>query len=495
MNLDIGDQKRSLAIKMTPFCKKVLRRFGLMKSQPLLFTSMSKKYNIVGSIRNADDIKLNEYKNVLDRKVYYLMKSIVYRGVEATEGLIRLDTNRFLSIIDYGESERENAKEGFHTIMINSVRRIRSGESMVPVLNPFEDAEELFENHGYLAPYILPIGGNKYKEQSLLTQALATYYSFSGTQDSVSKAEKSFIGFNNETIAVKNLLPATAEILNQTHDKEVVMFNTAHHRPEHAYFVGQLLHRLRDQGFTHLALEALGDSSNVMKRGFATLDDGFYVRDPVMANLINHAIALGFQVIGYESSSVDREQGQAKNLADQTLKLKKGHRLIVLAGYAHIDETMRPKRMAAFFHEITGINPFTIDQTKLMTSVCNDLEVDNRQDVYIYTNKDSTTGTDLQLWNNINMPDKPVGFKRNQIPIETNIGLPDSLRVTDSLIAISVFNQVDYLKNQNAIPIYVTVLRSKGKDHKICLYPGKYLIQYSGKNKELTYSKELIIPD
>lgn len=496
MDLAFGAEKKgSFAVKLTPVAKKVLQRFGVMKSQPLLFTSMSNKYSIVGLIRNRNDIRINKYRNVIEHKAFYLKKTIVYHGVEATEGLIPLDNNRFLSMIDYGESDRENAKEGFHTIMVNSVRRIASGESMVPALNPFQDAEDLFDNHGYLAPYILAETRNKYKEKSLLNQALATYYSFNGSKDSVTKLEQSFISLNTTLIDSKDLHPATDEILRQTVGKQVVMFNMAHHRPEHAYFVDQLLDRFHNQGFTHLALEALGDSSVLMKRGFATMDDGFYVRDPTMANLINRAIALGFQIIGYESGSVDREQGQAKNIVDQTFKVKKDCKLIVLAGYAHIDEFMKPKRMAAFFQEMTGIDPFTIDQTKLMSSFYNDMKVDDREDVYLYTNTNLANGTDLLLWNNINMLSKPVGLIRNHLPKEINIGLPDSLEVIDSLISVLVFNQSNYLKNRNVSPIHVTILKSKNRDHLIKLFPGKYLIQYLGKNKEPLYSKELIIPD
>jgi hypothetical protein len=180
MDLTTGSQER--LAKISPFGKTVLKRFGLSKSDRFLFTSMSKKYSLIGLVRKSTNLSIGKFEVVTDRKDRYLFKSQHYKGIVAYEGLIPLDSNRFLSLIDFGESNRENAKEGFHTIMINSARRIKAGEALSTVLDPFEDAEELFEAHGYLAPYKLATNGRSYKEQKLYNQALATYYSFSGDQ-------------------------------------------------------------------------------------------------------------------------------------------------------------------------------------------------------------------------------------------------------------------------------------------------------------------------
>jgi len=493
MDLSIGDDHQQKLIKVTPLCRYVLRRFGINKSDRLLFTSISSKYSILGRVRNSSMIRYNEYQQVLDRKDSYMMKTLIYKNREAYEGLIRIDSNRFLSIVDYGESDRENAKEGFHTIMINSARRIKSREAMLSVLDPFEDAEELFEEHGYLAAYKLSENRPKYKDQNLFDQALATYYSFSGDQELARQHEASFIGFFKETIKDRDLEPAASAILHKTHDHNIVMFNTAHHRPEHAYFLGQLLERLRQQGFTHLALEALADSSPVMKNGFAVQSDGFYTRDPEISNLISKAIALGYQLVSYDDDSENREQGQARNIFNKTFKKNKNCKVVVLAGYAHIDERATPKKMAVYFKELTGIDPFTIDQTRLMTSKCIDLDPNKKEEVFTYLPKTFGSGMDMQIWNNIQLKEKPIGIELGMAPISIKVELPDSVKLTDHSAIQAVYNQANFIIDSIAVPLHIKMIPAKTESLTLLLYPGKYILQLLGEGKQLLYSRELFV--
>jgi hypothetical protein len=494
MELFFGDSINGDSLpKFTHFCKAVLKKFKIGSSDTILFSSIPKTYSIIGLVRNSTAINQNEYKNVLDRRIFYLMKTIKYKNREAYEGLIRIDQNRFLSIIDYGESDREHAEAGFHTIMIKTAQRIRDGESMESVVDAFEDAEDLFNNDGYLTPFKLAENRNNYKEKSLVDQALATYYSFCGDIELVRRSERSFMDIKQENIEAKNLSPAAIAILNQTSDKQVVMFNTAHHRPEHAYFVGQLLELLHQQGYTHLALEALGDSAMVMENGFVNYDDGFYTRDPVMSNLISKAFSIGFKIINYDTDSEDREEVQAKNIVDQIFKTNKDCKLIVLAGYAHIDETATPKKMAAFFRDKTNIDPFTIDQTTLMTSSCKNLEAGNKEEVFIYTNNDLKTGTDLVVWNNINMQTKPVGFPIAGAVRDITINIPDLSAEKDSLAAFIIYNHVNFLMDSTVTPVFVKVIPVKKNAYQLKLEKGRYLVKCLGKNKRLLYKRELIV--
>ncbi|RZK75537.1 MAG: hypothetical protein EOO85_13620 [Pedobacter sp.] len=490
MDLTIGNNQKQSA-KISSFGKVLLKRFGLSKSDRFLFTSISKKYSLIGLVRKSANLSIGKFEVVTDRKDRYLFRSHHYKGMEAYEGLISLDSNRFLSLIDFGESDRENAKEGFHTIMINSARRIKAGEALSTVLDPFEDAEELFEEHGYLAPYKLAKNGSSYKEQKLYNQALATYYSFSGDQKLATEQEKEFIGFPKKTLQAKDLEPATSAILRRTINQKVVMFNTAHHRPEHAYFVAQFLDQLRKQGFTHLALEALSDSSLVMKNGFAIQSDGFYIRDPEMSNLMSKAVAIGFQIISYEDDSENRELGQARNLIDKTFKKDKHSRILILAGYAHINESSKPRKMASYFKELSGIDPLTIDQTQLMTSECNDLDKSNKEECFNYLAKDSESGVDMQIWNTISLENKPIGLDKGMPSMNVWIKLPDSLKQKDLLAIATVFDQPSFLKDANAIPLHVSLLPINTDSIKFNLYPGTYILRIQGEYKEVLYTKEL----
>lgn len=95
--------------------------------------------------------------------------------------------------------------------------------------------------------------------------------------------------------------------------------------------------------------------------------------------MIRTAIRLGYKAVAYEherggrcmpqpdnpsSCQDERERGQAQNLYDRIFRDNPGARLLVHVGRGHNQEIKREKlsMMAAHFKEITGIDPFTIDQ-------------------------------------------------------------------------------------------------------------------------------------
>jgi hypothetical protein len=498
MPIAFGSSEKGTSMpKASHFDREVLRKFCYSKSDKLLFSTTPRgdHNHVIGLIRSPENVRLSDYTTVREGKIFFLLKTIKYKNRDAYEGLVRLDQNRFLSIIHYLSSEDAAGYiETLNTIMLHTATRIKDGEMMAPVFNVLNDSGNFFEEHGYLAPFKLAETRNKYpSEQNLLDQLLATYYSFCGAVDLVNKSSEAAMFFKKENLNAKDLSPARAGILKQTKDKQVVMFNTSHHLPQHAYFVGGLLDSLYKQGFTHLALEAIGDPATVMKTGFVSLNDGFYTKDPVMSNFISKARAIGFKIIDYESEANDREQGQAQNLADQLFKTNRDCRLIVLAGYGHIEETTAPKKMAGHFKDLTGIDPFTIDQTKLMTSFCQNLDAGNKEDVFIYTGKEIQHSTDLLLWNNINMGNKPIGFPFASAIRHITVDLPDLSAERDSLATFLIYNQQNFLRDSTVIPVFVKIIPAKKETYQVKLEKGKYLVQCLGEYKRLLYKKELIV--
>jgi hypothetical protein len=155
---------------------------------------------------------------------------------------------------------------------------------------------------------------------------------------------------------------------------QVVMINEAHHVPQHRAFTIDLLKKLRHRGFTHFATETLyGKDTQLNERGYPTTNTGFYTGEPVYGDLIRIALRLGFRVIPYEvegAADADlRERGQARNLVERILKDDPKARILVHAGYAHIDEFGADRvgaiTMAQRFKETTGIDPLTIEQTEM----------------------------------------------------------------------------------------------------------------------------------
>lgn len=160
----------------------------------------------------------------------------------------------------------------------------------------------------------------------------------------------------------------------------IILINEAHHVPQHRAFTLELLRVLRKRGFTHFAAETLYESDgDLNERGYPTAASGAYINEPLYGDLVRTAIRLGYRVVPYEWAGVhrgapgggreQRERGQAQNLIDRILTDRPKARILVHAGYGHINEAGPPgglKMMGQHLKEMTGIDPFTIDQT-LMT--------------------------------------------------------------------------------------------------------------------------------
>jgi uncharacterized iron-regulated protein len=165
------------------------------------------------------------------------------------------------------------------------------------------------------------------------------------------------------------LVNALTAISQLTKDKQLVMINEAHHRPEHRIFTTQLLKELHKQGFSYIALEGLNmRDSLIEKRGYPNNKSGIYIQNISYANLIRTAMNLDMTVISYDtyaSNSNLRDSLQAINIYAQTFAKDPTAKVIIHAGYGHIGkkefDTVRP--MGVVLSNKTKIEPFVIDQT------------------------------------------------------------------------------------------------------------------------------------
>lgn len=172
------------------------------------------------------------------------------------------------------------------------------------------------------------------------------------------------------------VVPAPEHVAAMAAARRVVMVNEAHHLPQTRLLTLALLPRLRALGFTHFAVEGLDPAdARLQARGYPTEASGFYVGEPVYAELVRAAIRLGYRVVAYEPRESgellhqDRETAQAIALK-KLLDADPAARLFVHAGYAHIDEQpgqlppgVRP--MAMELKRLTGVDPLSVDQTTL----------------------------------------------------------------------------------------------------------------------------------
>jgi hypothetical protein len=140
----------------------------------------------------------------------------------------------------------------------------------------------------------------------------------------------------------------------------VVMMNEAHHMMKRCIRTREIglrvLPAAHAAGARHLAIEALRSHS------FA---------QPDMQRLVDAAEELGWEVIPYEARRPptdmnDREDQQAHNLLEAFAALPKASPLLVWCGWGHLYKQNLSgdfRTMASRFWELSGVEPFSIDQT------------------------------------------------------------------------------------------------------------------------------------
>lgn len=165
-----------------------------------------------------------------------------------------------------------------------------------------------------------------------------------------------------------------AELISSlAQNRRVVIVNEAHHAAQTRVFFLDLLPRLRAAGFDWYCAETLdaSDLARLQRQGYPVRKSGVYSKEPVFGEVLRGAVAAGFSLCAYESTSGDtqqaRETGQAENIA-KVLREHPEARVLVHAGYGHArkDVTVGDARpMAAELERLTGIDPLTVDQTTL----------------------------------------------------------------------------------------------------------------------------------
>ena len=169
--------------------------------------------------------------------------------------------------------------------------------------------------------------------------------------------------------------PADEVILELAKGRKAVFFNEAHSAPLTRTLTVQLLARLRAQGYTHFAAETLylKEAEALRKRGYPTSKIGFYTDEPIYGEMVRAAQRLGFTVIAYDAEDAGvgdpRERAGAQSLYDQVFKRDPNARLVVNAGFGHIQKSgayLRGSSMAKFFKKISDIDPLCVEQTMMI---------------------------------------------------------------------------------------------------------------------------------
>lgn len=272
--------------------------------------------------------------------------------------------------------------------------------------NPFQVLVSNVQKNNYITPLVQlkanetkylasPIWKETYLEMIILLEGFVGNYAealryedqlYKGATANVKASRATgaeITSISSSPIADFKMLEAVKTIESAAGERQVIMINEEHRMPAHRAVTLRLLSRLYAKGFRYFAAETLLEADiELNKRGYPVQGSGFYTADPIYGEMIREALRLGFKVVPYEQPTAEitecfqkqnsqqfcqneRERVQAQNLYDRILKNDPQAKILVHVGRGHNSKSGDEKYsyMAKYFQGITGINPFTIDQT------------------------------------------------------------------------------------------------------------------------------------
>lgn len=344
------------------------------------------------------------------------------------------------------------------------------------------------------------------KPISSCTQAEA-HYTFIGLTDSALALNDKVYGYQfkyrsdiNWDSINSNLTSARDYILKHFGNSKVVMFNEQHYYPPNRIFTASLLGDLKKSGFNYFGCEGITSADILNRNGYPTVNIGTYPQEPQFANMIRVASSLGYTIFGYENTSGGgmeaREKGQAENIAD-IIRKDSSAKIVIHAGLGHICEDTSFKAMGYFFKQLTGIDPYTINQSKMLEHSIPEYEVplyrkvaDSLKCPMALVNPSSilTSGFSCYDAEVCSPRTKYVNGRANwlyssylikhQIKLPANMTFPALIKVylkseydKNSAIAVPV-DAIEIFNKQTAIDIFVP-------------FKGDYLVQVNGLEPDL----------
>jgi len=278
-------------------------------------------------------------------------------------------------------------------------------------------------------------------------------------------------------------------------NEPIVMINESHSIIATRAFILQILPIFKKSGFKYLALEALAPTpdNNSQNHPVKSLEDedlpvrgypldnssaGFYLREPIYAELLRAAITSGFKLIAYEelntSSREQRETGQARTLA-KLIAHDPEAKLLVIAGYAHIWKN--DGWMADRLQKETGRNVFSIDQTSRMSGCKEKIDMDSSSPFILMTDNGMWASDPQRVDATIVHPPRN-GNVRTMTSGWLTLGghrkaiQPDTDACTDGWPCL--ISAIHENENELAVPADRVLLKNKNDDSMLFLKPGTY---------------------
>jgi hypothetical protein len=218
---------------------------------------------------------------------------------------------------------------------------------------------------------------NQYKQMRAQLEATAGNHAAALHYWDPTPASRDSVGVLPEGVRAVDALEYVATVAGTA---RVIMINERHHAASDRLLTLRLLSILRKKGFRYFAAETFSNRDTTLnERTYPVKGMGVYTDETVFAEVVREALRLGYTLVPYEQTAEQREvesslapqqrrdRAQAQNLQDGIFRDDPDAKVLVHAGFGHILEeaSERWHPMAVYFREITGIDPVTVDQTKL----------------------------------------------------------------------------------------------------------------------------------
>lgn len=464
--------------------KSILRKIGFQKNADFVLfhsqTNLAPYYNVIGILKKEANLSAFQKSSYNNSTYYHKTTFDLYTTYEI---LIPIHAH-FFSIVFFEKNETKSNRlqneidyQQMTELTLDAIQQKECGkENILAVADAFFNEEKAgnylaFKKIKQVAPNYIGT-----KDEGFYRQIVATYLSLAQEN---TEAEQEFAYYSGKQNLDFRSVPLTINALaDSIKNHQFVFFNEAHHKPKHRYLVGSLLKSLYDAGFRYLGLEAFYEEQLLQKNTFPTLENGFYVRESTMANLIREAHQMGFTVFEYDSDGAQRELNQADVIYEKTLKKDPNAKVVLLAGYSHIDE--KEGWMAEQLHTKYGINPFTINQTVFSTDVRS-----SKQPLEWVLDKSPNFRNDVFLYNNLSITNNCFDTRKSKqltIPFET-------LQSENGILL--VYNANEYEKVENPIPVFVKVLKKNQSNLTTNLCTGNYKVVVKNGYNGIVFESEL----
>ena len=285
----------------------------------------------------------------------------------------------------------------------------------------------------------------------------------------------------------------------------ITMINETHFDPVYRSVAHCFLSICYKQGYRYLAVETLKTTDTLLnKRKYPLLyETGFYSDEPLYGDFLRQAMKMGFTLVPYDDFPQDgtsRDEAQALNIINRTLKKDKKAKVLVFGGMGHIFDKKGFHTMGWYFKEHSKIDPLTINFVYFPSRYSREQEGE-AQRVFLDIADSFSIEKPLFLYDTINEMYKGIGTDIIAIIPRTKFihqTIPSWKMNNDKIIY-----QIDrdfielygfekgllgaYLFSEKGkgVPIDQIEYKKTDKEVFLVLYPEKYLFQFDdGENKK-----------